>query len=692
MTPALFNEDNGLVAAQKTPVVQKDNAIKQQQQGDHDSTSKSTISTAPLTHNLAGTWKVTAVKQYPGDSSNSHDEVEVNFAVNADSQVPVSTLTMASSGSFDTSPNNTTTNIVEVLDESMENPVPSSCSSPYQAFLFSSEWLGSGELQLPDMGSSSSQNSANNRSNDDADSVASGAYFDPVDLAPSNWRKAISMGPTFGFALVALATILVNPVIFVAGAFAFGTLHAAGMGYDYCTAGAAANAKNKNDDNASTTTSLSSSEIAASWEQVLLSICYKELPVEEAEKVIAESKESSAATASLPELKEDPAVISNSLILAPPTSSALTKGVSDKTLPENASKYQQQETAPAERLNIPTRLNVEAKPLTKQDVDQVYPSLETTVVKDVSFPGLHAIEFFRVFFADDAPYNFMELQKQRGDLDIHYGQWKSLGVEDPIMLHHDTSQHHCTVAAAAADHQSRKSSFQGRVLTFKAKTNNFVGPLYANTRKTQRVLLHHKTLIVMESRTDLKEIPFCDKFYVLERWVIRAEKIQDGSKYKYVSTLSATSEVVFTQSCSFAGQIRSKSAATIKELVKCWCSMAKEALKLTEQRKTLRLQHEQEELDSDVENDTENEEEPLEDHGSGRMTNENTPPTSHEEEGIEMTWPAENDVSISSHAGGRPNLKHSGSFPLPSYRGKTLQGIRRSVSSLFTNTNSSNKR
>ena len=58
-----------------------------------------------------------------------------------------------------------------------------------------------------------------NKSNDDADSVTSGAYFDPVDLAPSNWRKAITMGPTFGVALVALATILVNPVIFIAGAF-----------------------------------------------------------------------------------------------------------------------------------------------------------------------------------------------------------------------------------------------------------------------------------------------------------------------------------------------------------------------------------------------------------------------------------------------------------------------------------------
>ena len=686
MTPAHFKQDNGLVAAQQTPVVRKDDVIKQQeqprQQGDQDSTGKDTISTAPLTHDLAGSCKITTAKQHPGEDINSNGEVEVNCAVN----VPVSSLTMTSAGSFD-SPNNTTDNIGEILDESMENPVPSSCSSPYQAFLFSSEWLGSGELQLPDIRSSSSQNSPNNRSNDDADSVTSGAYFDPVDLAPSNWKKAISMGPTFGFALVALAAILVNPVIFMAGAFAFGTLHAAGMGYGYCTAGAAD--ANNIAGNTRTKTSLSSSEIAASWEQVLLSICYKELPVEEAEKVIAESKETSAATASLPELKEDPAVLSNSLILAPPTTSALTKGVSDNTSPGIASIDQQHEIAPAERL-MPTHLNVEAKPLTKEDVEQVYPSLENMVVKDVSFPGLHAIEFFRVFFADDAPYNFMELQKQRGDLDIHYDQWKPLGMEDPIMLHHDTSQHHSTVAAAAVDHQSRKSSFQGRVLTFKAKTNNFVGPLYANTRKTQRILLHHKTHIVMESRTDLKDIPFCDKFYVLERWIIRAEKVQDGSTYKYVSTLTASSEVVFTQSCSFAGQIRSKSASTIKDLVKCWCSMAKEALKLTEQRKTLRLQHEQEEVDSDIEDDTENEEELLEEHGSGRMTNENTPPTFYEEEGIEMTWPAENEVSISSHAGGRPNLKHSGSFPLPSYRGKTLQGIRRSVSSLFTN--SSNKR
>jgi len=559
------------------------------------------------------------------------------------------------------------------LEETAETHIHSTCSptSPYQAFLFSSDWYGSGELKLPNTGSSSSRKKNDNDGNE---SVASGAYFEPVDLDSSNWRKAIAMGPTFGFALAALASFLVSPTLFMAGAFAYGTFHAAGMGYNYCNGGGGGGSGDGSAENASaqpgSPSNLSTTEIAASWEQALLSICYRELPVEEAEKVIAESKEA-ARTQALPEEETD----KSNLMMSPPSSE-------DPAKANTTASAKEKSDMPLSQCLVTEAPTTKAHPLSNEEVESIYSPLCNSVVKDVSFPGLHAIEFFRVFFADDAPYNFKELQKQRGDLDIQYDQWRPLGPKEPVMLHHDPKLH--TAAANSA-----KSSYQARVLTFKAKTDNFVGPLYANTKKTQRTLHNHKTLVVIESRTDVSDIPFSNRFYVLERWVIRATKVRDGSKHKYVATLSASSQVVFTQSCSFAGQIKSKSAAFIKDLVKCWCTMAQDALVLAEERKNMRLQHEHD-LDSDFEN-TENEDE-LEDQVVDVTTvKDNLPPSSAHEEGIEMTWPgteADGSISnlgVSSHAGRRPQLNHTGSLPLGSYRGKAMKGFRRSVSGLLRN-------
>lgn len=600
-----------------------------------ESTSKLTISTAPLT-------------------PPTHDSHKDDY----DKSVPTSNSTLSSAQS----------------GGSEEDPPLSTCSSPYDAFLFSSEWLGSRELpqlQLPEMISSVSSRGAG--VDDDAESVASGAYFDPVDLDSSNWMRAIRMdGPTFGFAMVALATALVHPVLFVAGALtAFGTLQAVGAGYEYCS-------KTGGDSGTSEGT-------AASWESCMLSICFKQAPQQpNTGKDQVEEKTKDLRLA-------EPG---NKMLLLPVASATeassaglqIANGSTAGTV-ETATWTQEQEVkqVPAED----GKAFKKTKPLSNELIEQMYPPLANTVVKGVSFPGLHAIEFFRVFFADDAPYNFMELQKQRGDLNIVYSNWRQLGDEEPVSLDGGKGKPKKWKKQQSLL-EDWKSSFQGRVLSFKAKTNNFIGPMFATTRKTQRVLLHHKTMIVMESRTDLSDIPFCDRFYVLERWIIRAEKILDEAasgqkpKYKYVSTLDATSGVVFSQSCQFASQIKSKSASTIQDLVKCWCTMAKEALKLTEQRKSLRLKHEQE-GDSEVDcYETDLEEENSE---SNKHEQCKGKPRTHEEEGVEMIWP-EKDASIATESATgkcRPELRHSGSAPLPTYRGRRLQSFKRSVSSLWKN-------
>lgn len=60
---------------------------------------------------------------------------------------------------------------------------------------------------------------------------------------------------------------------------------------------------------------------------------------------------------------------------------------------------------------------------TQQLLAQHFPPLQKLVVENISFPNLHTAEFFRVFFADDAPYSMKDFQSKRGDVDVVYGKW-----------------------------------------------------------------------------------------------------------------------------------------------------------------------------------------------------------------------------------------------------------------------------
>lgn len=611
-------------------LVRRGNNHEQEEEADR-SVGKLTVATAPLT---------------PTDVySNPHTEEGCN------DRVPQSSSTLSSKDADDGQ---------QAVVLGGDYQVPHACSSPYQTFLFSSEWLGSsasGELQLPEM----AKTAANG--NDETESVGSGGYFEPVDLDSRNWVKAINIdGPTFGFAMVALATALMHPFLFVAGALtAFGTVKAVGAGYEYC----------------------SNDRTTCHWDQHLMGICIRDLPAE------------SDYTEKPKEVADSGAVDPDSVIVAPAAKALCeTAAQSAVTVIASSQAIQKKNTQELEPNQDGGKVPSQPKkqqvpeaakqPVTLGLLHKTYPQLDNSIVKDVSFPGLNAIEFFRVFFDDDAPYNFRELQIKRGDVDIVYGKWKEVDPSKRLSLHHDETKDSLPL------HKLRYKSFQGRELTFKAKTNNFIGPLYACTRKTQHILLSHKKLVVMESRTDLSEIPFCDRFYVLERWIISADKVNG----KYVSTLSATSEVVFTKSCQFASQIKSKSASTIQDLVKCWCTMAKEALKLTEQSKKERLQQQEEEEEEEDSDYEENHHERPED---TRINDENAPPCD-DEEGVEVSLPVEKETGTvqiqeqkrkerSRSSLRRPRmLRHCDSAPLPpDHRGRLrpLQGFRRSVSNLW---------
>ena len=230
--------------------------------------------------------------------------------------------------------------------------------------------------------------------------------------------------------------------------------------------------------------------------------------------------------------------------------------------------------------------------------------------------GIHCVEFFHVFFDDEAVYSFKEFQRQRHDRNIVYGPWNDVVVVpqqqqqqqagvpavDASHNNHDDDEDHDPAISLAPGGATRPSMamglaacgkyrlFRGRTLSFQAKTNSFLGPPYANTVKKQRMLIVSARLAILESRTRLSGIPFGDRFRVLERWIVTASKV-DG---RYVAQVaSASCEVVFDPMalCPWEQQIKQKSATTIRDIVTAWCVMATEALQRTEQAKLSRRKH-----------------------------------------------------------------------------------------------------
>jgi hypothetical protein len=233
---------------------------------------------------------------------------------------------------------------------------------------------------------------------------------------------------------------------------------------------------------------------------------------------------------------------------------------------------QQQPSQESEELPLdPSTLETAEEAL--EWVDRHYPPLAQCAKKNIALAGLNALEFFNVFFANDAPFTFEELQRKREDKDIRYGRWESLENVNQASLHPKACK-------------SLGLSMQERLLQFKTKTNSFFGPPFADATKLQRALVASKKLLVLEATTTLKDVPFCDRFYITERWVVTAEKTDQV----YCTSLSIYFEVVFTESCPFESQIVSSSKKTFVEIANRWIEMARQALQLTEEARTNRLE------------------------------------------------------------------------------------------------------
>lgn len=165
-------------------------------------------------------------------------------------------------------------------------------------------------------------------------------------------------------------------------------------------------------------------------------------------------------------------------------------------------------------------------------------------------------------------------------------------------------------------------------MKFNTLTRSYFGPAYATAMKIQRAtLMADDHLLVIENVTHLSEIPYADRFRVVERWVLEVAAEGDGGADAAVekigddddtmlersrsagggSTSSATegerdprvalcrltihAEVQMLKPCSWEAQIRKKASETFTEVAMDWCKSATVALAATEEqmRKRLRI-------------------------------------------------------------------------------------------------------
>jgi len=225
--------------------------------------------------------------------------------------------------------------------------------------------------------------------------------------------------------------------------------------------------------------------------------------------------------------------------------------------------------------------------------EQNFPTLQHDIISGTTFDGLKATECFEVFFDDDAPFSFQQFQQKLGDIDIVYEKWEET-TNSPLSSFHPNA----TTPSDSLTKQMR------RVTSFQTLTKSYFGPAYAQAKKIQVATFFSDALVILENKTILSGIPFGDKFFVLERWILQT---QDEN----TSRLNASVQVcMLISSCPFESQIKKKSVQGCTQMVTLWTRSATEALELT---KLKRKQQEEERdlLEEDEEEEDEEEEESL---------------------------------------------------------------------------------
>lgn len=363
---------------------------------------------------------------------------------------------------------------------------------------------------------------------------SSETFFKKTDFEISTWSETIQSTESLslGFISIMAATVVIHPILFVTGAatavWAVGMLHAVEKGYQFFSENQIQN---------------------MFWD-------------DPEEPVFTQNLCSRSVITNTPQRRKRNSSMSNE------DANSTTSYAGPLTPVKTPSKHNELQ----ERNHI----------MAMDDAIQShFPSLEHTVVSDVEFPGLNALEFFSVFLADDAPYSFKEFQQTRGDVDVVYGNWDRIRKDSVSFLPEARLKNACSKLPTCSQRE--------RVSTFKTLTNSYFGPAYANAKKTQRVCKFSTRLVIVESKTELSAIPYSDRFFVVERWVVEAVKHDPSSPMVYTSTLSVSVEIVVLRDCTWERQIKSKTISTMTSMIVKWVENATKALDLTIQRKLERM-------------------------------------------------------------------------------------------------------
>lgn len=460
----------------------------------------------------------------------------------------------------------------------------------------------------------------NNDSDTDSSvsSVFSG-YFEPSDFLP--WDELYSKAEYthLGFAVVAGGFACLHPIVFVAGVItAFGALRAATHTYEYAAC------HSNNDEQAvqqqheqqqkqltRTNTQSSNESSPSTLNRTLLSSCLY-LP-----NIIGfnhNDKVDDQVTFARRQGGDDIVTHRDDGDSLPKLTKANSSSSTGSSINSNNKKKAKFDAGSS---SVPNIISSPLKEKIKQEsVDPLkwvklkHPSLPAVALDRIEFQGLNANEFFDVFFADDAPFGFPTFHRLRRDKEVKYGNWNNV-----------------TNSRANNDGIPSSVAVKERNVQYHAKTNSFLGPPYASTIKYLRAFFVSKKFLVIEIKTTLKDIPFCNKFFLLERWIVdgtgtgfpsfrdgssssiksrksnkkEQDKDRNGNLAKTSIYLTVTSKVYFTGDCPFESAILKESAKQISEISKCWNAMAKESLKITEATRTKRLRQQHQQKQKQVE-------------------------------------------------------------------------------------------
>jgi len=216
-----------------------------------------------------------------------------------------------------------------------------------------------------------------------------------------------------------------------------------------------------------------------------------------------------------------------------------------------------------------------------ETLNRHFPPMASTVVNGVVFPGIQGVEIFDIFLSDDAPFSFKQFQKDRGDMEIKYAEWKVTDMPTKFTLGQDPKPPLNTVSSE-------------RTCSYKTLTKSYFGPTYAGVKSTQRYTLVNDHLCYFEVKTFMCEIPLCDRFYIVERWKfdsspqdpLRRTSLRMEGMYTRVTI---ECELRMTKSCSWEKQIRGRCIQTVSDICNSWCKRATRALKLADKKKSERL-------------------------------------------------------------------------------------------------------